>query len=264
MENDWRQLKVTGLYKQFSHGPVILSDIDLTVDRGAFMCILGPSGSGKSTLVDLIAGFEPPTGGTIAFDDSPVRGPGPDRVVIFQDIGNALFPWLTVMENAEFGLKNFVRNKAERRARATQALELVGLGKDTHKFPSELSGGMKQRAQIARGLVMDPHVLIMDEPFAALDAITRRRMQYELKDLWGRTHKTVIFVTHDISEALILATDITVLSSGPEARILDTFRPDLPAKRDTSDPEFIAAHRRIEALIGHVDDAPEGRAEEPA
>lgn len=254
MDDDWKQLKISGLGKQFARGPVVLSNIDLTVDRGAFMCILGPSGSGKSTLVDLIAGFEAPTSGRIAFDDSPVRGPGPDRVVIFQDIGNALFPWLTVMENAEFGLKNFVRDKAERRARAMQALELVGLGKDTQKFPSELSGGMKQRAQIARGLVMDPHVLIMDEPFAALDAITRRRMQYELKDLWERTHKTVIFVTHDIAEALILATDVTVLSSGPEARILDTFRPDLPAERDTSDPDFIAAHRRIEALIGHVAD----------
>ena len=264
MDDDWKRLTITGLSKQFARGPVILSDIDLTVERGAFMCILGPSGSGKSTLVDLIAGFEQPTGGRISFDEAPIHGPGPDRVVIFQDIGNALFPWLTVMENAEFGLKNFVRNKAERRARATQALELVGLGKDTHKFPSELSGGMKQRAQIARGLVMDPHVLIMDEPFAALDAITRRRMQYELKDLWERTHKTVIFVTHDIAEALILATDVTVLSSGPEARILDTFRPELPAERDTSDPAFIAAFRRIETLIGHVSDAAEGRPEEPA
>ncbi len=261
MENDWKRLKVTGLYKQFSRGPVVLSDINLTVDRGAFMCILGPSGSGKSTLVDLIAGFEPPTDGRIAFDDSPIHGPGPDRVVIFQDIGNALFPWLTVLENAEFGLKNFVRNKNERRTQAMEALELVGLGNDTHKFPSELSGGMKQRAQIARGLVMDPHVLIMDEPFAALDAITRRRMQYELKDLWERTHKTVIFVTHDITEALILATDVTVLSSGPEARILDTFRPELPDERDPADAEFIAAYRHIESLIGHVHDAGDVRAE---
>ncbi len=255
MDDDWKRLRVSGLCKQFARGPVILSNIDLTVDRGAFMCILGPSGSGKSTLVDLIAGFEQPTGGTIAFDDSPVRGPGPDRVVIFQDIGNALFPWLTVQENAEFGLRNFVRNRRERRTRALEALELVGLDKDTHKFPSELSGGMKQRVQIARGLVMDPHVLIMDEPFAALDAITRRRMQYELKDLWQRTHKTVIFVTHDISEALILATDVTVLSSGPGARILDTFRPGLPDERDPADPAFIAAYRRVEALIGHVQDA---------
>lgn len=264
MENDWKQLRVAGLYKQFERGPVVLSDINLSVDREAFMCVLGPSGSGKSTLVDLIAGFEPPTAGNISFDDSPIHGPGPDRVVIFQDIGNALFPWLTVMENAEFGLKNVVRDKNERHAQAMQALELVGLSRDTHKFPSELSGGMKQRVQIARGLVMDPHVLIMDEPFAALDAITRRRMQYELKDLWQRTRKTVIFVTHDITEALILATEVTVLSSGPEAHILDTFRPDLPDERDPADAEFIAAYRRIESLIGHVDDADDVRAEESA
>lgn len=263
MDDDWKRLTISGLCKQFLRGPVILSNIDLTVERGGFMCILGPSGSGKSTLVDLIAGFEQPTGGRIAFDDSPIHGPDPDRVVIFRDIGNALFPWLTVLENAEFGLRNFVRDKAERRARAMQALNLVGLGMDTHNFPSELSGGMKQWAQIARGLVMDPHVLIMDEPFAALDAITRRRMQYELKGLWERTHKTVIFVTHDIAEALILATDVMVLSSGPAARILDTFRPELPDERDPSHPDFIAAYRRIEALIGHIADN-NGRAGDPA
>ncbi len=260
MENDWKQLKVSGLFKRFDRGPIVLSNISLTVERGGFLCILGPSGSGKSTLVDLIAGFEPPTEGTIAFDDTPIHGPGPDRVVIFQDISNALFPWLTVMENAEFGLKKIYRNKKERHDRAMQALELVGLHKDSHKFPSELSGGMKQRAQIARGLVMDPHVLIMDEPFAALDAITRRRMQYELKEIWERTKKTVIFVTHDISESLILATEVTVLSSGPEAHILDTFRPDLPPGTDPADAEFIAAYRRIEALVGHVHDAGEAPA----
>jgi ABC-type nitrate/sulfonate/bicarbonate transport system ATPase subunit len=258
MEHSWKQLRVAGLSKQFDRGPVILSDISLTVDRGSFLCILGPSGSGKSTLVDLIAGFEPPTRGTISFDDTPIHGPGPDRVVIFQDISNALFPWLTVMENAEFGLKKIYPDRKLRREKAMEALELVGLGKDTHKFPSELSGGMKQRAQIARGLVMDPNVLIMDEPFAALDAITRRRMQYELKDIWERTHKTVIFVTHDITESLILATDVTVLSTGPSAHILDTFSPGLPHDIDPADARFIEAYRRIEALIGHVHDAGEG------
>lgn len=257
MEHDWKQLRVSGLSKRFDRGPMILSNISLTVDRESFLCILGPSGSGKSTLVDLIAGFEPPTEGTITFDDAPIHGPGPDRVVIFQDISNALFPWLTVMENAEFGLKKVYPDKKERHARAIEALELVGLGNDTHKFPSELSGGMKQRAQIARGLVMDPHVLIMDEPFAALDAITRRRMQYELKEIWERTKKTVIFVTHDITESLILATEVTVLSSGPDAHILDTFSPDLPPGTDPADPVFIAAYRRIEALVGHVHDAGE-------
>ncbi|MDE0304835.1 MAG: ABC transporter ATP-binding protein [Albidovulum sp.] len=236
--------------KQFSRGPVILSDIDLTVERGAFMCILGPSGSGKSTMVDLIAGFEPPTAGSIAFDDLPVRGPGPDRLVIFQDIANALFPWLTVLENVEFGLKSRSRDQGTRRAAAIASLELVGLATDKDKFPSELSGGMKQRVQIARGLVMDPHVLIMDEPFAALDAITRRHMQYELKDICRRTGMTVIFVTHDIAEALILASEITVLSAGPEAHIIETFDPGLPDERDPATAEFIVAYRRIESMIG--------------
>jgi NitT/TauT family transport system ATP-binding protein len=259
VNNDWKALKVTGLYKQFERGQVILSDINLTVERGCFLCILGPSGSGKSTLVDLIAGFEPPTRGEIAYDDTPIYGPGPDRVVIFQDISNALFPWLTVLENVEFGLKKICSDKADRRTRAMSMLEMVGLACDTDKFPSELSGGMKQRAQIARGLVMDPNLLIMDEPFAALDAITRRRMQYELKDVWRRTNKTVIFVTHDIAEALILATDVTVLSGGPGARILDTFRPGLPADIDLVDPAFVTAYRRIEALVGHVNN-PDGAA----
>ncbi len=250
MLQDWKKLEIRGLSKQFSRGPVVLSGIDLTVERGSFMCILGPSGSGKSTLIDMIAGFELPTEGSITIDDTPIKGPGPDRVVIFQDISNALFPWLTVQENTEFGLKKLVKDRSERHSKAIEALELVGLGKDTQKFPSELSGGMKQRAQIARGLVMDPHVLIMDEPFAALDAITRRRMQYELKDIQQRTNKTVIFVTHDISEALILATDVTVISSGPEAHILDAFKPALPHDRDPAAAEFINAYRHIESLIG--------------
>jgi len=253
MEN-WQQLKIQGLSKQFKRGPMVLQDIDLTVDRGAFLCVLGPSGSGKSTLIDLIAGFEAPTTGQIAFDGTPVKSPGPDRVVIFQDISNALFPWLTVLENVKFGLKRIYPDKQERDRHAREALELVGLKDDGNKFPSELSGGMKQRAQIARGLVMNPHVLIMDEPFAALDAITRRRLQYELKEVWQRTHKTIIFVTHDIAEALILATDVAVLSSGPGAHILESYQPGLPPDIDPADADFIAAYRHIEALIGHVGD----------
>jgi NitT/TauT family transport system ATP-binding protein len=251
MEN-WKQLKIQNLSKQFERGPVVLEGINLTVERGSFLCILGPSGSGKSTLIDLIAGFEPPTSGSISFDDTPVSRPGPDRVVIFQDISNALYPWLSVLENVAFGLKKIYPDKAERTRRATESLAIVGLANDGDKFPSELSGGMKQRAQIARGLVMDPHVLIMDEPFAALDAITRRRLQYELKDVWQRTRKTIIFVTHDITEALILATDVAVLSSGPGAHILEAYKPGLTADADPADAEFIAAYRHIESLIGHV------------
>jgi ABC-type nitrate/sulfonate/bicarbonate transport system ATPase subunit len=249
MAADWKMLRINGLAKRFERGPTILEQITLAIERGGFLCVLGPSGSGKSTLVDLIAGFEQPTAGTIAYDERPVTGPGPDRVVIFQDISNALFPWLSVFENVEFGLKKIIAKRELRRTVVTQALETVGLLADRDKFPSELSGGMKQRVQIARGLVMDPQILIMDEPFAALDAITRRRMQYELKRLWKATGKTVIFVTHDINEALILATEITVLSGGPEARILETFRPGLQENAKPESAEFIAVYRRIEALI---------------
>lgn len=248
----WAQLKIRGVSKQFDRGPMILSGIELDVKRGSFLCILGPSGSGKTTFIDLIAGFEAPTEGTIRFDEQEVKGPGPDRVVIFQDISNALFPWLTVLENVTFGLQNKALSKDERLKMGREALELVGLHGDLDKYPSELSGGMKQRAQIARGLVMDPHVLIMDEPFAALDAITRGRLQLELKEIWRRTHKTIIFITHDIDEALILATDVAVLSKGPGAHILETFEPGLEDSSDTSNPEYIAAHQRIEQLIGHA------------
>jgi NitT/TauT family transport system ATP-binding protein len=246
---DWKYLNISGLTKQFERGPCVLSDVSLAVERGAFLCVLGPSGCGKSTLVDLIAGFERPTAGRISYDDRPIDGAGPDRVVIFQDISNALFPWLTVVENVQFGLKKRLHSGAERTRVAMDALALVGLERDTGKFPSELSGGMKQRAQIARALVMQPEILIMDEPFAALDAINRRNLQYEVKRIWRATKKTVVFVTHDITEALILATDVAILTAGPEATVKDAFQPGLPADCQTGDPAFVAAYRRIEGLI---------------
>ena len=250
----WQTLRIAGVAKRFEQGPLILRDIDLAIDKGSFLCVLGPSGSGKSTLLDLIAGFEKPTAGTIAYDDRPIGGPGPDRVVIFQDISNALFPWLTVAENVEFGLRQRIGSKAERRARAEKALTLVNLTDHVHKFPSELSGGMKQRAQIARGLVMEPEVLLMDEPFGALDAITRRKLQIELKDLWRRTRKTIVFITHDINESLVLASDVVVLSAGPEAHILDAFRPEIEDSGNTLHPSYVAAFKRIEASIDTVGD----------
>ncbi len=245
----WKYLNISGLSKQFEHGPRVLSDVNLAVERGAFLCVLGPSGCGKSTLVDLIAGFERPTAGRISYDDRPIDGAGPDRVVIFQDISNALFPWLTVRENVEFGLKKRLPSRRERARVAAQALTLVGLERDPGKFPSELSGGMKQRAQLARALVMEPEVLIMDEPFAALDAISRRNLQYEVKRIWQATRKTMVFVTHDITEALILATDVAILTAGPAATVKDAFQPGLPPDTQPGDPAFVAAYRRIEALI---------------
>jgi len=246
---EWKYLNISGLGKQFERGAGVLRDVSLAVERGSFLCILGPSGCGKSTLVDLIAGFERPTAGSISYDGRVIEGPGPDRVVIFQDISNALYPWLTAVENVEFGLKRRIRSRSERRRVAIEALSLVGLEDDGQKFPSELSGGMKQRAQIARGLVMQPEVLIMDEPFAALDAINRRHLQYELRQIWQATGRTIVFVTHDITEALILATNIAVLTPGPEATIKETFRSVLPVDAKPGDAAFVAAHRRIESLI---------------
>jgi NitT/TauT family transport system ATP-binding protein len=245
----WRELRVRGVHKRFGNGPDVLKGIELTIAKGRFVCVLGPSGSGKSTLLDILAGFERPTSGSVCYDERPVPGPGTDRVVIFQDIGNALFPWLTLIENVQFGLKTRHKDRAKRRSVAMAALELVGLRDHVKKFPSELSGGMKQRAQIARGLVMEPEVLLMDEPFAALDAFTRRRLQLELKAIWARTHKTIVFITHDITEALTLATDVVVLSAGPEAHIVDTFSPELEEARSPTDPSFARAYRRIEACI---------------
>jgi NitT/TauT family transport system ATP-binding protein len=247
--NGWNELRIVGLNKRFDTGPWILKDIDLAIGNGSFVCILGPSGSGKSTLLDIIAGFEKPTTGTITYDGHDIAGPGPDRVVIFQDISNALFPWLTVQENVEFGLHTRIRSTVERRRVASEAIALVGLAGHEGKFPSELSGGMKQRVQIARGLVMDPQVLLMDEPFAAVDAFTRRKLQIELKAVWARTRKTIIFVTHDIGEALTLGTDVVVLSAGPEARVIYAFRPDMAKANDPASPGWIEAYRRIESCI---------------
>ena len=159
----WSELRIDRVNKRFGSGPLVLKDIDLRIEKGSFLCVLGPSGCGKSTLLDMLAGFERPTTGVVSYDARPILAPGPDRVVIFQDIGNALFPWLTVQENVEFGLKAMPAGKRHELSR--EAIGLVGLAGHEGKFPSELSGGMKQRAQIARGLVMDPEVLLMDEPF---------------------------------------------------------------------------------------------------
>lgn len=243
----WKRLLVQGVSKQFSSGPYILKDINLAFGRGSFVCILGPSGSGKSTLLDMIAGFEQPTSGSVSYDERAIVGPGPDRVVVFQDVANALFPWLNVLEHVEFGLTRLARG--ERRRRALDAIELVGLNNHVEKFPSELSGGMKQRVQIARGLAMDPEMLLMDEPFGALDAITRRNLQLEMRQLWLRTGKTIIFVTHDISESLLLATDIVVLSMGPNAHVKDLLtKADIPQPDPTS-RDFVECYRRLECAI---------------
>lgn len=244
----WGELRVVNVNKRFDSGPWVLKDIDLRIKKGSFLCVLGPSGCGKSTLLDMLAGFERPTTGVVSYDTRPIVAPGPDRVVIFQDISNALFPWLTVQENVQFGLKQMPA--ADRDKLSREAIALVGLAGHERKFPSELSGGMKQRAQIARGLVMDPEVLLMDEPFGALDALTRQKLQLELKALWARTGKTIVFITHDSAEAITLASDIVVLSAGPEAHVLDSFSPSLgDGANGPANPLWVTAHRRLQTCI---------------
>jgi len=190
-----------------------LENVSLAVRDREFLALLGPSGCGKSTLLYMIGGFLPLVTGRILIDGKPVNGPGPDRGVVFQNF--ALFPWKTVKTNVLYGLERTQLPKAEREARAQTFIDMVGLGGFEDSYPSQLSGGMKQRAAIARTLAFDPKILLMDEPFGALDAQTRGLMQAELLNIWRRTPKTVIFVTHDVQEAVFLAERVAVMSARP-------------------------------------------------
>ncbi len=205
---------VTHLYRPPRGKPVLALDgISLKVRAQEFLALLGPSGCGKSTLLYLIGGFLPTETGTILVDGQPVRGPGPDRGIVFQHF--ALFPWKTVRENVRYGLERQGLPRAEREARAQSFIDLVGLKGFEDSYPSQLSGGMKQRTALARTLAFDPQILLMDEPFGALDAQTRSLMQAELLGIWQRTRKTVIFVTHDVQEAVYLADRVAVMSARP-------------------------------------------------
>ncbi|MGN6590499.1 MAG: ABC transporter ATP-binding protein [Sphingomicrobium sp.] len=192
---------------------VALDDVSLSVDNREFLALLGPSGCGKSTLLYMIGGFLPTVTGSIRIDGKPVAGPGPDRGVVFQHF--ALFPWKTVKANILYGLERMQLARPEREQRAQAFIDMVGLTGFEDSYPSQLSGGMKQRAAIARTLAFDPQILLMDEPFGALDAQTRSLMQAELLNIWRRTPKTVIFVTHDVQEAVFLAERVAVMSARP-------------------------------------------------
>ena len=205
---------------------VALQDITLDIAPGAFLAVVGPSGCGKSTLLDLLAGLASPTSGRILIDGQPVTGPARDRGVVFQQY--ALFPWRTALDNVAFGLQLAGVPAAARREKAAAYLELVGLAAFADRFPHELSGGMKQRVAIARSLVYEPRVLLMDEPFAALDAQTREHLQGELLRIWRRTGTTIVFITHGIDEAVVLGQRVAVMSSRP-GRIKDVF--EIPAER---------------------------------
>jgi NitT/TauT family transport system ATP-binding protein len=229
----------------------IIQDVNLAVKGGEFFVLLGPSGCGKSTLLGLIAGFVSKTSGEVRVGEKEVDRPGQDRAVVFQQADSSLFPWLTVRENVEFGLRMKRLPAAKRKEISDQYIEMVGLEGHERKFPRELSGGMKQRVQLARVLAGDPAILLMDEPFGALDAMTRRTMQKELARIWRDTDKTVIFVTHDIQEAILLGGRIGIMSPGPSSQISHIYDVPLAYPRDIADPAF---HELYNAIQSHFDE----------
>ncbi|GLK69668.1 ABC transporter ATP-binding protein [Hansschlegelia plantiphila] len=238
----------------------ILNDVNFTTHRREFLCVVGPSGCGKSTLIRTIAGLEEASGGEILVAGQPVHGPGPDRAMVFQ--GYTLFPWLTVLGNVMFGLRMADKPKEEAAREARQWLDLVGLEPYADAYPHTLSGGMKQRVAIARALAIQPRILLMDEPFSALDARTRARMQAYLVDIWRKIDVTIVFITHDLDEAVLLADRILVLKTGP-GEVVDLM--EVPALRPAAgrtldDPALRATLERLEGFIhAHetvVDDEP--------
>ena len=225
---------------------VALQDIDLEIPRGQFVCLLGPSGCGKSTLLNAIAGFAPPTSGRIVADGVPVAGPGPERGMVFQEY--ALFPWMTVEQNVGFGLEIKGMARAQIVERVAGLLKLLSLEDFAKRYPKDLSGGMRQRVAIARVLALDSPILLMDEPFGALDALTRRNLQDELLRLWAELKKTVIFVTHSIEEAIYLADRIVVMTYRP-GTIKRDMLVELPRLRDPAAPEFNALKRELGLMV---------------
>jgi NitT/TauT family transport system ATP-binding protein len=243
-------LEVKGLEKEFPRedGPplVALSNLDLVVEEGEFVCILGPSGCGKTTILRMIAGLDMPTAGVIKLNGNKIERPGSDRGMVFQDF--ALFPWRTVRKNIEFGLELKNMPAKEKQVISNKYIELVGLSGFEKSHPYELSGGMKQRVGIARALANDPSILLMDEPFGALDAQTRNQMQKELLRIWKETGKTILFVTHSVDEAVFLADRVTVLTARP-SKIKEIINIDLERPRDRADPRFLALRKRILAEL---------------
>lgn len=228
---------------------VALDDISFRTYRREFVCVIGPSGCGKSTLIRILAGLDAETSGEVLLDGKPVQGPGADRGMVFQ--GYTLFPWLTVKKNVMFGLRMNGSSSGQAEREALQWLDLVGLTRFADVYPHQLSGGMKQRVAIARALANRPRILLMDEPFGALDAQTRAKMQTHLLDIWRNIDVTILFITHDLDEAIFLADRILVLKANPGA-VQELIEVPVPRPRDYSQvntPEFTATKARLEALI---------------
>jgi NitT/TauT family transport system ATP-binding protein/sulfonate transport system ATP-binding protein len=246
-------LAIKSVSKRFSMGEQTveaLRDISLTIRKGEFVCLIGASGCGKSTLLRIIAGFETVTSGTVEMYGTPITGPGPERGMVFQDY--ALFPWLTVRQNIGFGPRQRGLPKENLDQIAGKYMDMVGLTKFADYYPSQLSGGMKQRVAIARVLANDCEVLLMDEPFGALDALTREKLQQELLEIWERTRVTVIFVTHSVEEAVLLSDRVVVMTAGP-GRIEYDGRIPLPRPREVSAIDFNQVRRDItQRLTSHL------------
>ena len=254
-------IDIVGVEQTFKakRGPFCaLRDIHLTVAKGEFVALIGHSGCGKSTLLNLIAGLTTPTQGHLLCDNREIAGPGPDRAVVFQN--HSLLPWLTCFENVYLGVERVFgaanrttgaasENKAQLMARTDAALALVGLTPAAQKRPGEISGGMKQRVGIARALAMEPKVLLMDEPFGALDALTRAKLQDELLDIVARTHSTVVMVTHDVDEAVLLSDKIVMMTNGPAATIGEVLSVELPRPRNrvqlADSPQYLKYRKAV-------------------
>lgn len=245
-------LKVNNLNKKFmsSHGEVVaLKDINFETYKREFVCVIGPSGCGKSTLIRILAGLETPTSGEVLLDGKAVDGPSQERGMVFQ--GYTLFPWLTIKKNVMFGLEMAGHSKASSEEQAFQWIDLVGLSKFANAYPHQLSGGMKQRVAIARALANQPRILLMDEPFGALDAQTRAKMQSYLHEIWKNIDVTILFITHDLDEAIYLADRILVLKANP-GEVHEMIEVPVPQPRSPDDllsPEFLATKKRLEELI---------------
>jgi NitT/TauT family transport system ATP-binding protein len=246
---DHYQLNIEGVCKVFGSGSaevVALKEIDLTIASGEFVCILGPSGCGKSTLLNAIAGFSLPTSGRILANGAEVTAPGPDRAMVFQEY--ALFPWMTVAGNIAFGLEIKKLPKTEIVEKVDALLEKLQLGEFRDRYPKDLSGGMRQRVAIARALALDSPIMLMDEPFGALDALTRRSLQEELLRIWMECKKTVIFVTHSIEESIYLADRIVVMTYRP-GTVKQLVQVDLPRPRDVVSSHFITIQKELTQMV---------------